>query len=447
MNRENPAPAALEGSSKPNERLSLKGNFGWILGGNAIYGMSQALALVVVGRWLGPAALGDLALALAVVGPISLLLDLKLRSVLATDAERDYRLGVYLAARLMGIALLAVIVALFGLIFRWGVSLFIVVMFVAAGKGWDSASDILYGYQQRRERMRSIAVSRGARGVLQLLLLTVLAGASGSLAPGVAAWAAAPAAVFLAYDLPITRRALASDRALAVGRFTDDLTPAWGFAALRSLVWLALPLGLAVFLGSLWVAVPRYVVSVQLGSADLGRFAAAASPLVIGGTVVSALALVAAPRLAALHARRSFPEFDGLMMRLIGSGALVGAVGAVAAFLIGERLARLVFGELFGDLGTTLTIISIAVGMQFGYVFLGTGLQAMRVFWVNLPIQFVSLAVVFVASLTLVPSLGIEGAAIAMLTANLAELGGYSLAFGIARKRTRPDDALPHRPG
>src|SRR5205807_1688389 len=80
------------------------------------------------------------------------------------------------------------------------------------------------------------------------------------------------------------------------------------------ILWIALPLGLVLMLGSLSTNTPRYFIEHQFGSRELGIFSAIASLLNIAKTIVNALGQAALPRLARLFASQDIRPF----LRLVG---------------------------------------------------------------------------------------------------------------------------------
>src|SRR5713226_6920987 len=93
--------------------LSLRRNFSWTLLGNIIYAGCQWAMLVVLAK-LGTAEMvGQFALGMAIVLPLFRFAHLEMRSVLCTDANREFAFGHYLAVRIATAVLaLAVIPAI-----------------------------------------------------------------------------------------------------------------------------------------------------------------------------------------------------------------------------------------------------------------------------------------------------------------------------------------------
>ena len=74
------------------QALSLRRNFSHMLIGNAIYSLSQWGILISLAKLSSTEAVGVYTLGIAVTAPIILLTDLQLRTILATDAKKDYTL-------------------------------------------------------------------------------------------------------------------------------------------------------------------------------------------------------------------------------------------------------------------------------------------------------------------------------------------------------------------
>ena len=143
---------------KVNE-LPLRENFAWTLAGNAIYAACQWGILVTIAKFGTPAMLGQFALGLALAAPVFMLTSLQLRAVLVTDSRDQYRLGHYLAPRLLGTAVGLLVIAVFLLASRFHGSTAIVVLLVALAKAVDTLSDLIYGFWQKHERFDKIAIA------------------------------------------------------------------------------------------------------------------------------------------------------------------------------------------------------------------------------------------------------------------------------------------------
>ena len=391
--------------------LALRANFSWILVGTVGYALAQWGVLISLAR-LGTAEMvGQFALGLAVVTPITLLCRLSLRAVVATDAANDYPFGTYLGLRVMttvvSLAVIGVVILVAG--YRLDVALLIVVL--GAAKGFEGLSELAYGLLQKHERMSHIGVSLLARGVISFVAATIALWSTGSVI-GVAAGMAAGWLVWLfAYDL---RKA---------GAFAT-MRPTFAKQQLWSLTRLAFPLGLVALLLSLSGNLPRYFIERFHGEAELGVFAALAYLMVVGTTATGALGQSAGPRLARYFATARPAAFVSLLRRLVLVAFVLGLAAVAGAAVLGRQVIELVYGPLYAEEHVLLVWLMVAAMVGYVASIFGFAITAQRRFTQQVWLFGGVVAVQTVACSLLVPGGGSEGAAIALLIATMVQLLG-----------------------
>ena len=408
--------------------LSLRKNLLWTFVGYAVYVGCQWGMLVVLAKLGDPEMVGRFALGLAITAPVILFANLGLRPYQATDAERRYDFGEYLALRLLttAAALLAILVVV--LATGYGPATALVVALVGVAKGFEAISDIFYGLLQQRERMDRIAKSMVIKGLLSLAALAVLVYLTGSLLWGVAGLAAVWALVLVAYDL--------RSGAAMLGSFPR---PRWEARKLGVLALTTLPLGLAVVMTSLNANVPRYMVEGYLGTRELGIFAAMAYPVAAGATVVGALGQSASPRLAKHYAGGDFGAFRALLVKLVGVGAVLGGVGLLVAAVAGREILTLVYTPEYAEYSGVFVWLMGAAGLTYMASFVGFGMIAARKLRAQVPLFVGVIGVTTLACVVLVPIFGLVGAAMGtMLGVAFQLVGGAGVILhALARSRGR----------
>jgi O-antigen/teichoic acid export membrane protein len=392
----------------------------WTLAGNTIYAGCQWAMLVVIAKLGSADALGSFALAFALTAPVMMLSGLQLRAVQATDAQHQFEFGHYLALRLIttGAALLVCLVA--GL---FGVSRPIlgVVMLVAAAKAIESMSDAMYGLMQRRQDMRSIAVSMVAKGLVSVAALGLILYLTGSLPLACLTLAASWGLILALYDRRVARRLV-----LARGM---SMQPIWDWRHLRSLATMALPLGLVTGVFSLQANVPRYFIGASLSVSDVGVFAAVASLGVIGSTICNALGQEASPRLANDYAAMDQRSFLRNVAKLLSMALAIGIACVAAASTLGPWLLAVLFRPEYARMQEVFVILMCAAGLSYLASVLGYALTAARRFQCQLPIFATALVVTAVICAWLIPRTGLQGAAIGAAAGSLTQLVGASWAL------------------
>jgi O-antigen/teichoic acid export membrane protein len=412
------------------QRLTLRVNFLWTLGGNVVYAASQWGILVALAKLGTPETVGEFALALAITAPIVLGAGLSLRSVQATDAAFQYPFGDYLLVRLLTTAAAGAVIVGIVCSSDYGWHMAAIILVVALAKAFESISDIFYGLLQQHERMDRIALSMMIKGPLSLAAIGAAVYLSGDLLVGVSGLAAAWLLVLLVYDVrsgaSLLNVASRSEHPPVDFRsaLARRLQVSWRPRALMTLTLLALPVGIVMALISFNSNIPRYFIEHHLGTWDLGIFAAVAYPLTAGTTVVSALGQSATPRLARLYADGDCRAFSSLLCKLLGLGLALGSGGILLIWLAGRPILLLLYQpEYAGRVGTFLWL-GIAAGISYLASLLGYGMTAARYFRAQLPVFLIATLVTAAGCAVLVPRYQLSGAAIATILAAICQAIG-----------------------
>ncbi len=169
------AALALRSTTLPPLRLSL--NFFWTFLGNITQAVSRLLLLVVIVKWEGLETVGLWVLTTSLCSSVFTCCELGLRPLLICDVRREHPFQDYYSLRLVLALVGAVVLVAFGS-FSYGVGATLALLtLVAAGRAFDSLSDICYGLLQREERMDRIGAGMALRyaggmvGMLAALML------------------------------------------------------------------------------------------------------------------------------------------------------------------------------------------------------------------------------------------------------------------------------------
>ncbi len=412
--------------------LTLRRNFSWTFTGNLVYAACQWGMLVVIAKLGSPEMVGQFTLGFAVTAPIMMFTNLALRDILVTDAKHQYRFGDYLGLRTVStsIALLIIAVVTFAAGYRWETSL--VILLVGLAKAFESIGDVFYGLLQQNERMDRIAISLMIKGPLSLLLLGMGVYLSGGVVWGAVGLAVAWALVVFGYDLRsgiwAIDRLQTSQFSSSRTRTLDALQPRWHLQTMKKLSLLALPMGFVMMLVSLNANIPRYFIERYLGERELGIFSALAYLMTAGLMVVSPLAQSANPRLAKYYAAGNRSAFRSLLLKLVGIGALLGIAGLLISLVAGRELLTLLYGIEYAQHQDLFVYLMVAAAVNYMSAFLGYGMTATRYFLVQLPLYASVATTVAIACLWLVPSRGLQGAAIALI---ISAFVYTCLSFGV----------------
>jgi O-antigen/teichoic acid export membrane protein len=390
--------------------------------------------LSVLAKLGSPEMVGQFSLGFAVCAPVITFASLQLRAIQATDAKDEYLFGHYLALRFITSALALLVIAGIAVAvgFRWNTVLIILTISIA--KIFEAISDVFYGLLQRHEQMKRIAKSMMLKGLLSLIALSLIIYWTKNVFFGAMGLALVWGLVLLGYDIPSRmlvvkfRQEIDSAGYIAAGQQVT-LRPCWDSRRLVRLALLSLPLGFALMLISLNTNIPRYFVERYMGERGLGLFSAIAYLQVAGTTVVGALGQSASPRLAQYYADGKSAKFRGLLVKMVGIGALLGIAGVTVAVAAGQQILTLLYQPEYAEHLDVFVWVMVAAGLWYITSMIGYGATASR----RIRYQPVALCAVILASFCtcwyLVPTSGLWGAAVSMTIASGIGLLSYLMVF------------------
>lgn len=414
-------------------RLSLKRNFSWTFAGNVVYSGAQWLIVVIIAKLGTPEMLGRFALGLAIATPTFVFTNLALRSVLATDAEGQFKIRDYFSLRSLSSMFALLIVVITVMSSRFGTEKALVVIAIGIAKFIESLGDIRYGVFQKLETMDFIAKSMILKGIFGLLALSLGLYLSGSLLVAVTCLAFSWLTVFMLFDVANVNKLSPGESTTRIellrhSRSSLLLEIKENLPSLKALVILSFPLGIAMLLGSISTNVPRYYLEFYEGERALGIYAAVAALMLAGNTLVSALGQTATSRLSVYYFNGQAGRFARLLLSLIVLGTALGVTGLILSVLAGRDILAVIYQPEYADNAQLLVLLMIAATLQYAGSFLGLSVTAARRFRVQ-PYIFAasSLASVIMCAL-LVPIYGTSGAAWAVIIASIVQVLGFAVA-------------------
>ena len=413
--------------------LSLRQNFAWTLPANVFYAACQWGILVILAK-LGTAAMvGTFVLGLSVTAPVFVCASLQLRSIQATDAKREYRFGEYLGLRLLAsnAALLIVLVA--ALVTSSGGSLLAAVLLIALAKAIESVSDIVYGCLQQYERMDRVARSKIAQGVLALVGISIGLSLTDSIVGAAAGLVASRLIVLITYDLP-------NAVWIVPRRGGGGIAPSGNLRRLGRLAWVGLPLAGTTLLISLETYIPHYFVAHYYGVPALGIFGAIAALITAGGTVTRAINQVCSPRLAEQFHRGERAGFRRLLGRILGGYIVLGLLGIAIVMVAGRPMLSILFRPEYAAYTRLLLLVMTAAAVAYLSGAITTAMIAVRLIGCQLPLRCLTMLVALSACWFLVPGMGIEGAAVALI---VAKIPFVAIGLVLLWRATQPIEQSP----
>lgn len=424
-----PAPPGAGGAQRPR----LLANTVYAIVGVGFFHVCQLGALVLLAKFASAEIQGQYILALAIATPVLQFFGFELRGALVADAGRQFTVGTYHAlrrtllipagvilagvlalqvARSDGPAFAAILASVFAMRLAWAV----------AEVGW--------GAFQRRERLDLVALAHTIRGLGLLVPLGVLL-----LWPGLDRALGAALGLGLAAVAYIVTY-FVFDRPRTLDPRLHDL--AWDWRGLRALAVQTFPLGLVALAINLCDTFPRWVVESRPdGTTQLGYFGALAYITLAGNLVIIQATHAAANRLALFY-QRDLRAFLRLGARLLLLAVGLGAALLLVAHYCGAWLLRTLYTAEYARYTAEFKLIVLANALALLTNLLGAATTQMRLFWIQVPVQVLTLGATAAAALLLIRGDNLVwGAGQTALVRAAVQLGLYALCVtgGIVLRR------------
>lgn len=413
-------PTALDSATlaRQQTRLPLRVNFSWALAGNLLYAGAQWGFLILLAKFLNPAAVGQFAFALAITAPTIIFANQGLTGLQATDARGEFTFRDYLRTRLLTTGVAYALIVGLTWVLRWPA----VVLVVGASKATEALCDIKYGHYQQHDRMDRTARSMVLRGALSLACTAAALYLYRSVTWAAGGLVVANIAVLALYDFRqeiFSREQQAGNEEYQI--HSREKRPA--ASRIKALLRQGFPLGLAAMLGSATASIPRYFLEHYGGSAVLGIFAALMYVLVGGRTLIAALAQSCVAQLSRLYVSGNDKAFDRLLLQQMAVGLALGLAGIFVSVVAGKLLLRILYRPEYAEYSAVFVLVMVAAAVNYLAEFANSGLLAVRAIAVQPAILALCAGLVLVLSFLLVPHYGIGGGTWAVLITGVVQFG------------------------
>lgn len=435
----------VEPSSRPEfsndaQRLSLRRNFLWTATGNVVYAGCQWGMLMALAKLGSPEMVGQFALGLAIGAPVMMFANLQLRTVLGTDVCDDFSFGEYWGLRLITSMVAVMVIALIAVASGHRQETVLVVVVVGIAKSVESISDLMYGLFQKYERLDRIAIALILKGMGSVVFFALAIWVTRKVV-----WAATALAGWWVVVLYLYEAKTASGLLSTFGKGDDRMAPSWGLPHLWKLAQLSFPLGLVTVLSSLNTNIPRYFVAGNLGEKALGYFAALAYVMVAGSTVMSALGLSAAPRLARYYLSNR-PAYIRLLGKMLVLAIVLGVGGVVLAEFWGAEILSFFYRPDYAAYQPIFVSLTLASGLAFIASVLGTGMTSARIYRPQVPLTLAATLATLIVCWLGFSSYGLFSAAYALMAGAVVLVVGSALVLAATLTRVSQPPEGPITP-
>jgi len=404
---------------------------GWAFAGNLVYQACQWLNLVIMAKLLSVEEVGKFALALAISTPVTTSAALNLRNVQVTDTRDEFKFGHFLGAQLTTAVIAIVAVALITVNVSSDPDAVWITLLVCLGQITVTTRGVFIAFNQKHERMDTVALSTAIMGLCSLFVLGLTLYTTRNLIFGVIAMQMAKIVVLMGWDIGATSRLVRQYTSQEPSTF---LWPNFNARRVLSLIWIALPLGITGVLLSLYNNIPIYFIAQYLGKESLGYFVPIMALVMAGTMLTRAAGSSALPRLSNYYLH-DIHAYLKLLGKLISLGLVLGVVGAIIVLTFGKHLLHIAFTSDYVEYHALFTWAMMFGMIAYVVTFLGYGMTAMRKFAIQPIANLGAVIVTFGSAFFFIPQYDLLGAVWSLIAGKLTQgvLAAFVIWYGTRR--------------
>lgn len=380
--------------------------------GNGSYALSQFLTIIIIGRFLGAESVGIYSLALAIVTPLLIFLNLGLRMQLMTDVKKEIPIAVYKKTQILSSIIGVFLIVILCLIFDLDNEIGVIIALIGIMKSIEYQSELYYGYLQRKKLNKVVSLSLFVKSLVFVSFIFL--------------------GVYLKYSL-INTVCIATLFYCVVGIIFDNVNIKKRIEIGREkikkeylikILKIGLPLSLSTLLISMNVNLPRIILG-KYDLEQLGYFASIVAFMQIGTLLVVSVGQVFAGKMANYYQDGDFKKYYYIAIIGVVLAFIIGLTSILIAYFFGNYILNLLLGyEYSSSLIFYVFLIAPFQYMMtmFGYI-QGATRKSRNLLFVNILV----FTVISVLSILLIPLYKIYGLILAMLIAFV--LGCISYGF------------------
>jgi O-antigen/teichoic acid export membrane protein len=403
-------------------RNKILSNSLWYTAGNISYAGSAWLIVILITKYFELESVGNYALAFAISAPVFMLTNMRLRLVQTSDVNGDHEDFDYYNLRFMTSLFAVFVLAAYSILFVDNIYVRYILLSISCAKFFESLSDIIYGFFQKKDDLVDVGVSLILKSIVSVIITIYIISKDGNLLHITTGLIVSHVLVLIFYDLDIvlkkTENVFVSKlRVFFVGN-RDKM---------KEILLLALPLCGVAFFSSLLPNMPKYFIAYYNGTSILGIYATLVYFSVASALIAASFGTPYLSKLAICYSECNKEKFINLFGKLIGTGFIIGALGAIIAYWFGDIIVTLVYGDKLVGHSDKLFLIMLAAAANHIVLYMVYVLTAMREFKAQLIISFAALLFLTIGCYVAVPGYGIIGAVIIEFLAALIQIFFYVL--------------------
>ncbi|WP_214816659.1 lipopolysaccharide biosynthesis protein [Exiguobacterium sp. s59] len=387
--------------------------------GDLFVAASQWGMLVIVANLLELEDLGYFTYFLAIIAPLSYLIQMQHRVVYVTDGFPEFNLYDYIISRMI---LFMIAICTSGLfIFEYQKDAFDIFLLLFIWKFIEMIDDLVYGYWQKNMAIEKISKSKVIRSIVQISLFAVFSFITSSLE-----FSLFVMILFTIFWLFYNLNKVELDRKISIN--------AENFF---NLVKITYPLAIYSSLAILYSNIPKYFIELELGIDEVAIFSTLAYFLVIGNLLINSMVQVKLTFLSGLYMSSNIKKIYKELLTIILLLCTFSFISIFITIIWGEDLLNFVYNEKIAEHTGLLVLLFIASIFSYSSSVLGMILTIAKGYKLQAYLSIVWCFIYIGFSIFCIDRYGLIGSGYAYVMSSIVQLISLIIAikFYLHRKK------------
>ncbi|MEB7806290.1 MULTISPECIES: oligosaccharide flippase family protein [Mammaliicoccus] len=364
----------------------------------------QLIILVILSKFVGTSSVGLLTLGLAITAPILLFSRLNLRSAYSSDYKNEYSFNQYYTLRFFStiiyIAISIILIQTFDLNFYEEIFVILIVFW----KGFESISDIINAHFQKTNSMRIIFFINLWKVILSIIGFIIFISIFQNVIYS-----------FLCLTIIHGIFIILEQRKVQT-LIEQKIKFEFNF---KYLLLLTVPLGIAHFLTSMNVNVPRYILQYLGNTEQLGVYGSLFYLVTAGSYIIISINNAVLPEQAKKRYQWNFDEVYKIKKKLDIIIFIIMTPTILVCFFFGDIIIEIIFNKEIASYKIELIIVILVGLMKYLNINMDNIFLTYQMYKVQLKLNVIYLVIVTILSIILISNLNILGAILAVLVAEI----------------------------
>ncbi|MFQ3726951.1 oligosaccharide flippase family protein [Staphylococcus equorum] len=371
----------------------------------------QIIIIILLSKYVGTNSVGLLTLGLAITAPILLLSRFNLRAAYSSDFNNEFDFNKYHTLRIIStigyMGLSCLIIQFFNLNIAENIFLLLIILW----KALETISDIIYAHFQKAQNMITIFYISLWKTIISIIVFIVsIYFFNNVIIPFITIIIIHFVFLILEYKKLIEN---------------IDVKLSMDFN-IKNILVLTLPLGIAHFLTSMNVNVPRYILQFMGNTRELGVYGSLFYLITAGSYIILSINNAVLPRQAKIRYEKGFNELLKIKRKLDSIILLLMIPVIIICIFFGDIIIKLIFNDYIANYKMEFVIITFIALIKYLNINLENIYLTYHMYNLQLKFNIIYLILVTISSLVLVYYESILGATLSVL---ITELIMYVLKY------------------